>query len=127
MSKFRHLKGTFLPKATHIENIRNISQQLPKECDGFQGTVYLRNVVIFFSPDVFIFQTDLLGCHSIFTANPKRVAVPLSGPGGKIAIFELNKTGKLPDGVIPTLVNGTSIMDFAWDMFDYSRLAVGRY
>lgn len=27
-------------------------------------------------------------------ANPDRVAVPLSGPGGKIAIFELSKTGK---------------------------------
>ncbi|XP_065334722.1 coronin-7 isoform X1 [Cloeon dipterum] len=93
VSKFRHLKGTFMPKATHIENIRNISQQLPKECDGFH-------------------------------ANPVRAAVPLSGPGGKIAIFELDKTGKLPDGVIPTLVNGTSVMDFAWDPFDYSRLAV---
>lgn len=29
-----------------------------------------------------------------FAANPDRVAVPLSGPGGKIAIFELSKTGK---------------------------------
>jgi hypothetical protein len=29
--------------------------------------------------------------------------------------------------VIPTLVNGTSIMDFAWDPFDYSRLAVGTW
>lgn len=59
-----------------------------------------------------------------FVANPKRVAVPLSGPGGKIAIFELSKTGKLPDGVIPALVHGNNIMDFAWDPFDNERLAV---
>lgn len=59
-----------------------------------------------------------------FHANPERVAVPLSGPGGKIAVFEISRTGKLPDGVIPTLVQGTNVMDFAWDPFDSSRLAV---
>ncbi|KAJ4439635.1 hypothetical protein ANN_07763 [Periplaneta americana] len=59
-----------------------------------------------------------------FAANSERVAVPLSGPGGKIAVFELSKTGKLPDGVIPTLVHGTNIMDFAWDPFNNHRLAV---
>lgn len=52
------------------------------------------------------------------------MAVPLSGPGGKIAIFELSKTGKLPDGVIPALVHGSNVMDFAWDPFDTNRLAV---
>lgn len=50
--------------------------------------------------------------------------MPLSGPGGRIAIFELNKTGKLPDGVIPALVHGSNVMDFAWDPFDNHRLAV---
>lgn len=50
--------------------------------------------------------------------------MPLSGPGGKIAIFELSKTGRLPDGVIPTLVQGSNIMDFQWDPFDKQRLAV---
>lgn len=52
------------------------------------------------------------------------MAVPLSGPGGKIAIFELSKRGKLPDGVIPALVHGNNIMDFCWDPFDNHRLAV---
>lgn len=65
VSKFRHLKGTPTHKSTHIENIRNISRQIPGECNGFQ-------------------------------ANFKRVAVPLSGPGGKIAVYELNKPGRLP-------------------------------
>ncbi|XP_067641651.1 coronin-7 isoform X2 [Eurosta solidaginis] len=93
VSKFRHLKGTTGHKSTHIENLRNLSRQIPGECNGFH-------------------------------ANHERVAVPLSGPGGKIAIFELSRPGRLPDGVIPSLVNGSNIMDFQWDPFDSARLAV---
>ncbi|XP_077261446.1 coronin isoform X2 [Temnothorax americanus] len=59
-----------------------------------------------------------------FHANPDRVAVPLSGPGGKIAVLELKKTGRLPDGVMPALVHGAAVMDFQWDPFDNQRLAV---
>ncbi|CAD7091004.1 unnamed protein product [Hermetia illucens] len=93
VSKYRHLKGTPGHKSTHIENLRNLSRQIPGECNGFH-------------------------------ANQVRAAVPLSGPGGKIAIFELNRPGRLPDGVIPSLVNASNIMDFQWDPFDTSRLAV---
>lgn len=50
--------------------------------------------------------------------------MPLSGPGGKIAVYELSKPGRLPDGVIPSLVNGNNIMDFQWDPFDATKLAV---
>lgn len=57
-------------------------------------------------------------------ANDKRVAVPIAGPGGKIAVYELGKPGRLPDGVIPSLVNGSNIMDFQWDPFDATKLAV---
>ncbi|XP_043587730.1 coronin-7 isoform X2 [Bombus pyrosoma] len=59
-----------------------------------------------------------------FHANPDRVAVPLSGPGGKIAVLELKKTGRLPDGVMPALVHGATVMDFQWNPFDNQRLAV---
>lgn len=61
-----------------------------------------------------------------FHANRERVAVPLSGPGGRIAVLELSRVGKLPDGVIPALVHGANVMDFAWDPFNCSRLAVGK-
>lgn len=37
VSKFRHLKGTPGHKSSHIENIRNISRQIPGECNGFHG------------------------------------------------------------------------------------------
>lgn len=57
-------------------------------------------------------------------ANFDRVAVPLSGSGGKIAVFELSTPGRLPDGVIPSLVNGTNVMDFQWNPFNNSELVV---
>lgn len=41
VSKYRHLKCTPAHKSTHIENLRNISRQIPGECNGFHGT--LRN------------------------------------------------------------------------------------
>jgi coronin-7 len=59
-----------------------------------------------------------------FHANSERVAVPLTGSGGKIAVFELSSPGRLPDGVIPTLVNGSNIMDFQWNPFDNKQLVV---
>ncbi|XP_014609969.1 PREDICTED: coronin-7 isoform X5 [Polistes canadensis] len=59
-----------------------------------------------------------------FHANSDRVAVPLSGPGGKIAVLELKKTGRLPDGVMPALVHGATVMDFQWDPFNNQRLTV---
>ncbi|CAO1339123.1 unnamed protein product [Diamesa serratosioi] len=59
-----------------------------------------------------------------FHANYERVAVPLSGAGGKIAVFELSKTGRLLDGVIPALVNGSNVMDFQWNPFNSKQLVV---
>ena len=52
------------------------------------------------------------------------VVVPLAGPGGKLAEFELAKSGRIPDGVIPVVINTATVMDFAWDPFRNSRLAV---
>lgn len=59
-----------------------------------------------------------------FHANYERVAVPMSGAGGKIAVFELSKTGRLLDGVIPALVNGSNVMDFQWNPFNSKQLVV---
>ena len=58
----------------------------------------------------------------IVVANLGRVAVPLAGPGGKVAVFETSRPGRIPDGVIPSLINGSSLMDMAWDNFNESRL-----
>ena len=63
--------------------------------------------------------------YILFIANAKRVAVPLDGPGGKIAVFETSKPGRIPDGVVPVLINGTTVMDFAFDPFDNGRLITG--
>jgi len=56
--------------------------------------------------------------------NPERLVVPLSGPGGKLAVFEMSKSGRIPDGVTPAVINTATVMDFAWDPFNNSRLAV---
>ena len=60
----------------------------------------------------------------VIHANSDRVVVPLSGPGGKLAVFELAKSGRIPDGVVPAVINTATVMDFAWDPFRNSRLAV---
>ncbi|XP_036134423.1 coronin-7 [Molossus molossus] len=59
-----------------------------------------------------------------FCANQLRVAVPLLGSGGQVAVLELRKPGRLPDTALPTLQNGTAVTDLAWDPFDPHRLAV---
>ncbi|XP_076165268.1 coronin isoform X1 [Ptiloglossa arizonensis] len=59
-----------------------------------------------------------------FHANPLCVAVPLSGPGGKIAVIGLKKTGRIRDGLMPAIVNGPTVMDFQWNPFDNQQLAV---
>ncbi|XP_039632319.1 coronin-7 [Polypterus senegalus] len=56
--------------------------------------------------------------------NRERVAVPLAGSGGQIAILELSKPGRLPDTAIPTIQNGVAVADFSWDPFNAHRLAV---
>ena len=60
-----------------------------------------------------------------FKANPQRIAVPLTGPGGKLAVFETARPGRIPDGVTPCLINGSTVLDFAFDPFNTQRLAVG--
>lgn len=57
-------------------------------------------------------------------ASAEFVALPLSGPGGKLAVYQHKKGGRLPDGVIPSLVNGATIMDFAFDPFNDHTIAV---
>lgn len=59
-----------------------------------------------------------------FHGNPERVAVPLNGPGGRIAILELKKGGRLPDGPLAAFFNTCKVLDFSWDPFNSRRLAV---
>ncbi len=62
---------------------------------------------------------------NVIKVNPDRIAVPLNGPGGKLAIFETRKPGRIPDGVTPVLINGTTVLDFSFDPFDNKRLVAG--
>ena len=64
--------------------------------------------------------------NNLLPGNPERVAVPLNGPGGRIAILELKKGGRLPDGPLAAFFNTCKVLDFSWDPFNNRRLAVGR-
>lgn len=59
-----------------------------------------------------------------FRANTERLALPLAISGGHLAVLELSKRGRLQSGVVPSLICGTSIMDFAWDPFNDRRIAI---
>lgn len=61
-------------------------------------------------------------CDAIH-ANALFAAILLGGPGGKLALIDMKKPGRLPDGVMPCLVNGTKVMDFRFDPFDDRRIA----
>ena len=56
-------------------------------------------------------------------ANAARVALPLTGPGGKLAVFETRRPGRIADGVTPALVNGTTLMDFCFSPHDPQLVA----
>jgi coronin-7 len=58
-----------------------------------------------------------------FCCNDVRAAFPLSGPGGQIAVLELNKTGRLPQSM-PFLQNTSTVMDFCIDPFDRNFIAI---
>ena len=60
-----------------------------------------------------------------FTVNEDRIAIPLSGPGGKLAIFETKRPGRIEAGVLPVIINGATVLDFAFDPFDKTRLVAG--
>lgn len=62
---------------------------------------------------------------NLIEVNEDRIAVPLSGPGGKLAIFETKRPGRIEAGVTPVLINGTTVLDFAFDPFDKTRLVAG--
>ncbi|XP_066978131.1 coronin-7 isoform X5 [Macrobrachium rosenbergii] len=57
-------------------------------------------------------------------ANSEFVVLPLSGPGGKLSVIKHKKPGRLPDGVIPSLMNTSNVMDFTFDPFNDHTLAV---
>ncbi len=60
---------------------------------------------------------------SVYIANADHIAVPLTGPGGKLAIFETRRPGRITDGVMPAVINGATLMDFSFSPHDASLLA----
>uniref|UniRef100_A0A8C5QU00 Coronin n=1 Tax=Leptobrachium leishanense TaxID=445787 RepID=A0A8C5QU00_9ANUR len=59
-----------------------------------------------------------------FCVNYQRLALPLAGPGGQVAVLELCQSGRLAD-TLPTVQNTVPVMDLAWDPFNPHRLVTG--
>ncbi|XP_053551119.1 coronin-7 isoform X1 [Bombina bombina] len=59
-----------------------------------------------------------------FCLNHERLALPLSGPGGQIAVLELSQPGRLPD-TLPTIQNKAPVTDLIWDLFNTHKLVTG--
>ncbi|GAB6023962.1 hypothetical protein CHUAL_008692 [Chamberlinius hualienensis] len=122
------------PKAIRVGASNNNEQnvrvgQSPKVFQGFRQSKFrhLHGVPLHRSThieNIRNLNTSIPGECDGFQVNQDRVALPLRGPGGQIAVLELSKTGRLPDGILPVIQNGASVTDFAWDPFDKCLLAV---
>ncbi|KAG8189255.1 hypothetical protein JTE90_013783 [Oedothorax gibbosus] len=94
VSKFRHLNGNIFPKECHITDLPTLTRTIPGE-------------------------------SNCFGANEKRVALPVGAAGNFLAILELSNSGRAAAAAdMPGLLTTASVMDFAWDPFDSSRIAV---
>ncbi|KAH9267397.1 hypothetical protein BASA84_000664, partial [Batrachochytrium salamandrivorans] len=59
-----------------------------------------------------------------FQVNVKFIALPISGPGGRVGIWPVGKTGRLPSKIF-SLINGADLLDFKFDPFDSHRIITG--
>lgn len=94
VSKFRHLNGNVFPKEFHITDLPTLTRTVPGESNGFD-------------------------------ANEKRIAVPIGAAGNFLAVLELSNSGRSAAAAdMPGVLTTATVMDFSWDPFDSSRLAV---
>jgi coronin-7 len=61
-----------------------------------------------------------------FEVNEKYVAFALAGAGGRIGVWSVSKTGRLPVK-IPSIICGSELCDFKWNPFCNDQLVTGRW
>jgi coronin-7 len=66
---------------------------------------------------------DVVTLICLLQANSKFIAVPISGPGGRVGIIVTAKPGRLPTK-IPSVLCGSPV-DFKFDPFDPNVLVTG--
>lgn len=69
-------------------------------------------------------STTVPGESDMFAANRTRCVIPIEGAGGLLQILELTKPGRLADTGLPVLQHKSKVLDYVWDPFNDSRLAV---
>ncbi|KAJ3042735.1 Coronin-7 [Rhizophlyctis rosea] len=52
------------------------------------------------------------------------LAIPMAGPGGRVAVWPTSQTGRLPVR-LPCFLCGTDLIDFKWNPFEKTVLATG--
>jgi coronin-7 len=67
---------------------------------------------------------DKSGTCDLIQASRKLIAVPISGPGGRVGIIDANKPGRLPTH-IPCVLCGSEVTSFKFDPFNPLRLLTG--
>ena len=71
--------------------------------------------------DVRSISITLSSDSDMLRVNPHFLAVPVSGPGGRVLILDANKPGRTPLDQ-PSVQCGSPLTDYAWDPFNASRL-----
>ncbi|KAG2181261.1 hypothetical protein INT43_008844, partial [Umbelopsis isabellina] len=102
-------------------NIKSVAKKLPK----YGGTNVSPYKYILGKPyhpskhyvDLRGLSNDKSGATELIQANSKFIAVPISGPGGRVGIIATAKPGRLPTK-IPCVLSGSSVVDFKFDPFD---------
>ncbi|KAJ2964160.1 hypothetical protein NQZ79_g965 [Umbelopsis isabellina] len=113
------------PKASSnnstTSNVKPVAKKLPK----YGGTNVSSYKYILGKPyhpskhyvDLRGLSNDKSGATELIQANSKFIAVPISGPGGRVGIIVTAKPGRLPTK-IPCVLCGSSVVDFKFDPFD---------
>ncbi|GAA5808709.1 hypothetical protein MFLAVUS_002104 [Mucor flavus] len=108
-----------------LDSITNTKKTLPK-FGSANATVYKYITGKFYHPntkfeDLQGLSINKSGNCDLIQVNTKFIAVPISGPGGRVAIINADKPGRLPVS-LPCVMCGSEVTNFKFDPFNESIL-----
>ncbi|KAI9364130.1 hypothetical protein BD770DRAFT_379332 [Pilaira anomala] len=110
---------------SHSIQMSRQKKTLPK-FGSANATVYKYITGKFYHPstrfeDLHGLSINKSGDCDLIQVNTKFIAVPISGPGGRVAIINADKPGRLPT-LLPCLMCGSEVTNFKFDPFNDSIL-----
>ncbi|KAI8091710.1 hypothetical protein BDF21DRAFT_376539 [Thamnidium elegans] len=108
-----------------LDSNTNTKKTLPK-FGSANATVYKYITGKFYHPstrfeDLHGLSINKSGDCDLIQVNTKFIAVPISGPGGRVAIINADKPGRLPVS-LPCVMCGSEVTNFKFDPFNESIL-----